>query len=464
MHESALSDRLRSASSPLPRVLGFRDTFNLLVGTVIGSGIFIVPATIAGAVESPVLMLAVWVVGGILTFFGALAFAELAAAYPDAGGMYVYLREAYGRLVAFLFGWSLFFVIDAGSVAALASALSTKYLPHFVPLGPLGAKLVSVTLIAAIVIINCAGVRWGALVQGTLTFIKVAGVVGLSVVVFLFADGNPAHFTSPPAPPLSPALLGGFGVALVASLWAYKGWEVATFAAGEVQHPQRNLPRALLAGTLVIVALYLLANVAYLYVFRSTDIAGSSRIAADAMNAAVGPVGASIIAAVILLSIIGATNGTILAAARVFFAMARDGLFFERAASVHPQFLTPHVSLIVFGTWCAILSLSGTFEQLLTYAVFGQWIFFGLTVGAVFVLRLSRPELPRPYRTWGYPVTPILFIAATLFIAVNALITQFWEAIAGLALILLGIPAAWYWMSGRRSAVRREEPARSAER
>ncbi len=441
---------MREERRDLPRVLGLVDVMGILVGTVIGSGIFIVPATIAGFVESPVLLFAVWVVGGVLSFFGALAFSELAAAFPQPGGMYVFLREAYGRLVAFLFGWTLFFVIDSGAIATLSMAFSSKYLPQFIPLSPPGVKAVAAVFIAVLVAINYAGTRWGARVQNLLMFIKFGAILAVAGVVLVFGHGSASHFVSPPAGPVSGALIGGFGLALVASLWAYKGWEAVSFSAGEIKNPERNLPLGLFAGTLLVIVLYLATNVAYLYLFPVDQIARSSRIASDAMNLAVGPLGASIIGFLILLSITGAANGNVLTAPRVFFAMARDGLFFRRFGAVHPRFLTPHVSIVATGAWAIVLSLSGTFEQLATYVIFGQWIFFGLTVAAVMVLRRTRPDLPRPYRTWGYPVTPIVFVVAALYISVNALINSFSNAMAGLAIILLGIPAYLYW--NRRGA------------
>jgi len=429
----------------LPRVLGLTDVIGILVGTVIGSGIFIVPAAIAGQVGSPILLLSVWLVGGVLSFFGALTFSELGAAYPQAGGMYVFLREAYGRLVAFLFGWALFFVIDSGSIATLAVAFSSKYLPFFAPIGLLAQKVVALALIAVLVGVNYVGTRSGARLQNTLMVIKFGAIVGVSLCVFAFADGDTTHFVEPPAPPFSWGLVGSFGMALVASLWAYKGWEAVTFSAGEIRDPQRTLPLGLFAGTLAVMALYVVANLAYLYVAPVGEIARSGRIAADAMQAAVGPVGASIVAAVILCSISGAANGNILTAPRVFYAMARDGLFFHHVADVHPKYRTPHVSILATGAWAALLSVTGTFEQLYTYVIFGQCLFFGLTVAAVVVLRRTRPDLERPYRTWGYPVTPILFVVAAVFIAVNTLVTQFWQSIAGLGLILLGVPAYYAW-------------------
>jgi APA family basic amino acid/polyamine antiporter len=239
--------------------------------------------------------------------------------------------------------------------------------------------------------------------------------------------------------------LGWFGVALVASLWAYKGWEVATFSAGEMKNPTRDLPLGLLAGSALVMALYLVANVAYLWVFPIDHIAGSSRIASDAMGVVLGSAGAGVIAAIILCSIAGAANGNFLTAPRVFFAMARDGVFFKQLAAVHPRYHTPHVSILATGVWASVLALSGTFEQLATYVVFGQWIFFALTVGAVFILRRTKPDLPRPYRTWGYPVTPIIFITAAAYICVNALITQPVNALAGLGIIALGVPAYLVW-------------------
>jgi basic amino acid/polyamine antiporter, APA family len=438
----------------LPRVLGFTDVFSLLVGTVIGSGIFIVSATMAAAVGSPVLMMSVWIVGGVLSLFGALALSELAAAYPESGGIYVYLREAYGPLVAFLFGWTEFLVIESGSLATLASAFSTKYLTFFVPLDATQMKIVSVAMLVALAAVNVLGVRLGALVQRFFTVLKIAAILGVILTILIVADGDSSHYVAPPSPPWSLSLLTQFGVALVASLWAYKGWELVTFAAGEVRNPQRNLPLGLLAGTAVVVLLYVAANVAYLYVLPIDAIARSARIAADAMQAGVGPVGAAIVAGIVLVSITGALNGNILTAPRIFFAMARDGIFFRRMADVHPRFVTPHVSIIVLTIWAAILTMTGTFEQLATYVVFGVWIFLGLTAAAVIVLRRTQPDRPRPYRTWGYPVTPILFVLASLFISVNTLMAQFWNAVTGLGLIALGVPAYYFWRASGRTAAR----------
>jgi APA family basic amino acid/polyamine antiporter len=444
----------------LPRVLGPLSIVGIVVGTMIGSGIFIVPSSMAGELKSPLLMLAVWVVGGVLSFFGALSLSELGAAYPHAGGMYVYLREAYGPLVAFLFGWTLFLIIDAGSMATLAVAFSSKYLPQFVSLSPVATKAVAVALIFALAVVNFFGVKWGALVQNLFTVIKLAALFALIGAVFAFAKGSAAHFVTPAPGAPAGGVMGAFGVALVAVLWAFKGWEVSTFSAGELKNPEKNLPLGIFVGTLLVILLYLGANLAYLYAFPVQDIAKSSRIASDVMAFAVGPAGGTFIALAILFSITGACNGHLLTGPRVYYAMAKDGVFFKSVARLHPRFLTPHVSLLAVSIWASLLCASGTFEQLFTYVVFGLWIFFGLTVGAVMILRRKRPDLPRPYRTWGYPVTPVLFIIAALYISVNSLIAKFSNTVIGLVIILLGIPAYLYWK--RKSAVAREDPASGA--
>jgi APA family basic amino acid/polyamine antiporter len=442
-----------TASGPqLSRVLGTGSIVGIVVGTMIGSGIFIVPATVAAEVQSPLIMLAVWIVGGLLSVFGALSLAELAAAYSETGGIYVYLREAYGPLAGFLFGWTLFLVIDSGSIAALSVAFASKYLPHFFHVAPVVQKAVAILFILILMGINYLGVRRGAFFQNLLTTLKFAALLGVSVVVFLFARGDWANFVTPPASGTGGDIVGKFGLALVAALWAYKGFESSTYNSGETRNPSRTLPVGIIAGCGLVTLLYLLANVAYMYAVPAGEMAKSSRIAADAMNAAVGPLGASIVSFIILFSIMGAANGHILTGPRVYYAMAKDGLFFRKMASVHPKYKTPHVSILVVGSWSILLSLSGTFEQLLRYVVFGHWIFMGLAVSAVIVMRKKRPDLPRPYKALGYPVTPGLFVLVALFVTVNALIGTFWNSFAGLVIIALGIPAYLYWNQKRSRA------------
>ena len=437
---------MQTTERHLPRVLGLWDIVSIVIGGVIGSGIFLVPKDMAAAVQVPLLILAVWVVGGLLSFFGALSFGELGASMPEAGGAYVFLRESYGKMIAFLFGWTLFLVIDSGAIATLTVAFTSKYLTQLIPLSPVAQKLVSIAFLLFLVIVNYAGVRWGANLQNLLTVIKFGALVGICGVIFIFAKGQASNFVSPSPKTFTGNLVGSFGIALIASLWAYKGWESSTYSAGETKNPQRNLPLGILIGTAACVVIYLLAQLAYLYVFPAAAIAQSDRIAADAMNLVVGPIGASIISFIILFSIMGAANQNFLCSPRVYYAMAKDGIFFKQLTAVHPKFLTPHVSIIAMGVWSMVLILFfGTFENLFTYVIFGQWIFFGLTVAAVIILRKKKPDLPRPYKTWGYPVTPIIFILAALFISITSLVTQFRNAMYGLGIILLGLPLYLYW-------------------
>ena len=441
------------ARPELPRVLGLVSIIGIVVGTMIGSGIFINPAKVAKDVGTPGLILAAWILGGILSFFGALAVAELGTMFTRSGGIYVYLREAYGPLVAFLFGWALFLVIESGTIATLAVGFSSKYLPFFIDLSPLQQRITAVALIAVLAWINILGVKKGAYLMNFLTSIKFVALIAVCTLIFIFAKGSTGNFfAAGPAVAAGGGLLGRFGLALVAVLWAYKGWETGTYSAGEIRDPKKKLPLGLFIGTLAVLSLYVLANLAYLYVFPAGRMAASGRIAADVMEAVFGPAGAAAIALIILLSMTGTANGHIMTSSRVFFAMAHDGHFFKSVAKVHPAFQTPYISIILLSSWAAVLSLSGTFEQLFSYVIFGFWIFMGLTVAGVIILRRKRPDLPRPYKTWGYPVTPVLFIFSSIFLTVNSLIQTFWNSVIGLVLILLGIPVYFLWRSARKAA------------
>jgi APA family basic amino acid/polyamine antiporter len=437
----------------LPRVLSLWDVIMIVIGGVVGSGIFLSPSEIAAAVPAPLLMLAVWVVGGMFSFFGAVAFAELGAAMPEAGGIYIFLREAYGPLLSFLFGWTLFLVIDSGSIATLAVAFSHNILPRFVEMTPLVKKLIAAAFVAFLGTVNYIGLRWGARLQNWTTYLKTAAIGIIVVAVFFFTKGhgNLHNFVEPKPGPFNFGLLGAFGVGLVASLWAYKGWEAATYSAGEVKNPKRNLPLGILIGTISVIVLYVLANLAYLYVLPVGKIAASEgRVALDVMQIISGPFMASLITFLILFSILGAANQNMLTSPRVYFAMARDGMFFKKIAECHPKFLTPHVSIIAITIWAILLTLTGTFNQLFTYVIFGEWIFFGMTVASVIVLRKKKPDLERPYKTWGYPVTPVIFVLAAIYVAISALIGQFKNAMGGLLIIIIGIPAYFFWRTGRR--------------
>jgi APA family basic amino acid/polyamine antiporter len=437
------------SESDLPRRIGFVDATVIVIGTVIGSAIFLVPNSVAQNLPSAKWILAVWTVSGVLSFFGALAFAELGAMIPATGGQYVYLREAYGPLTGFVSGWALFLVMQTGSLATLAAGFAI-YLSYFIPLGTVGAKLASVLLIAALTIVNYRGVRLGVGVQRLFTFLKLAG---LSIIVgsaFLVAGHSGVESSA------VPTAVGfswkHFGVAMIACLWAYEGWNSLSFVAGEVTRPERNVPLALAVGLAALIAVYLTANVAYLHTMSVSEIASTSRVAARSAEISIGSIGATLVSLTILVSIVGAANGTALTAARIYFAQARDGLFFETIGRVHPRFETPHVAIAAQGVWAAVLAVSGSYERLYSYVVFAAWIFYGMAAVSVVVLRRRRPDLARPYRMWGYPVTPLLFAGVAFWFVVNTIVSEPVSSLIGLAIVATGIPAYYFWNSPIRAS------------
>jgi len=436
-----------TGAAELPRKLSVVDSAAIVVGTVIGSAVFIVPNSVAQNLQSVPAFLGVWMFTGILSFFGALAYAELGAMMPSTGGQYVYLREAYGPLPAFLCGWAFFLVIQSGAIATLAAGFSI-YLSYFVPLGTPLARLVSVALILALTGVNYRGVRQGAAVQKTFALLKLAGIAIL-VASAVFATREPGT-VAPAATPAGFAFR-QFGVAMIACLWAYEGWNCISFVAGEIKNPQRNIPLALGLGVATIMVIYLSANLAYLKILPLAEIAEAPRVAATVAERTLGAVGATFVSLTILLSIIGSTNGSILTAARVYFAQARDGLFFSRVAEVHPRFETPGFSLLFQGVWASILAASGSYEKLFSYVIFAAWIFYGMTVTAVLILRRKEPNRERPYRMWGYPVTPMLFAGVSFWFVGNTLVTRPGPSLLGLAIIATGVPVYFYWRRGRVS-------------
>jgi len=434
----------------LERVLGLRELIFIVIGTVIGSGIFIVPATVlqqTGGDIGPALL--VWLIAGILSLLGALTYGELGAMDPEAGGLYVYIRDAFGPLPAFLYGWTLFFVISSGSVATLAVA-TTGYLSQLVPLSPLEAKFAALAMVAIIAIINVRGTRESARVQDWSTLIKTIAIVGLSLVMLVLGRGlsQTAGHVWPAS--LKPSLLSGIGLAMVGVLWAYEGWQYVTFSAGETRDPQRTFPRGIIIGTALLIAIYMLANIAYIAALGPTAAAQSPRIAADAVGVTMGSAAAKLIAATIVLSMFSAANGLTLTAPRVYYAMARDGVFFQRLAAVHPRFGTPAFAVIASSLWAMLLAATGTFTVLLTYVVFTGWIFYALGALSIFSYRRSRPNATRPFRVPGYPVTPILFVLASAAIVINTLLTQPGIALRGLIVVAIGVPAFYAWRVQRR--------------
>ncbi len=436
----------------LRRDLTLFDTVNLVVGTIIGSGIFLVPAEIARAVHTPGWMLAVWVIGGVLTMLGALSLAELGAAMPEAGGIYSFITRAFGRLPGFLCGWMLFTVATSGSIATLGAAFPI-YLGAFVPLTPTTTKLASLLAIVLLTWVNVIGVKNGARVGNVLTALKVGGLVIMVLVIFLLPGPPADSAASTPTPlPAGPVPLAAIGVALVAVLWAYEGWHDVSFAAGEIHEPQKNFPRGIVGGVSIVITLYLLANLSYLKVLSPAEIAASDRVALTAMTRVTGEWGGKILTAAILCSILGAMNALILAGPRAYYQMAKDGLFLERVSRVHPRWRTPVEALVFQGLWSGFLVLFlGGFSQLFTYVIFGGWIFYALAVLSVLVLRRKEPELTRPFRVPGYPWVPILFGVTAFAIVVNTLVETPRESLLGLAFIGLGIPVYWLQRKLRKS-------------
>jgi len=428
----------------LQRVLGFRDLVFIVVGTVIGSGIFLVPGGVLRQAGGHVgVALLVWVVGGMLSLLGALAYGELGAMNPAAGGLYVYLRDAFGPLVGFLYGWTFFLVIASGSAATLAVA-SSAYIQEFVPMGPLGEKLTAITLLAVVGALNVRSTRRSADVQNWSTAIKVATLLVVAAVLVAAGRGFSTTTVADWPDHVTPELLSGIGLGMIGVLWAYEGWQYVTFSAGEALDPHRTFPRAIVAGTAALIAIYVFANVGY-FAALGDDVARSNRVAAEAIGTVVGPTAAKLIAAVILVSIFSATNGLTITAPRVYYAMARDGLFFRRLADVHPRFGTPAFAVVAGTAWAMVLAASGTFEQLLTYVVFVGWIFYALGGVCVFVLRRTRPDAVRPFRVPGYPVTPALFVAAAAALVANTIVSQPARAAVGIGVALLGIPVYFFW-------------------
>jgi basic amino acid/polyamine antiporter, APA family len=433
----------------LPRAIGYLGSTAIVVGTIIGSGIFLVPHNVAQQVGKVRDLFLVWMVGGALSLAGALSLGELGAAMPQAGGVYVYLREAFGKPFAFLYGWGMLLVIHSGSLATLAVAFGI-YSSQFVPLTPLERKLIASAVIALLTLVNIVGVRPASFVQTAFTTAKLAGLAVIMGYALFARHVTPVAATQPlPTPHTT---LSTFGVALIGVLWAYEGWHMLSFNAGEVKNPARILPRSYLLGGLVVVAAYLGANFAYLRVLPLAALAERQKVAAEAMQALTGPRGALFVSALILCSIFGALNGTILTGPRAYFAMARDRVFFEAVGRVHPRFKTPALAVLIQGVWAILLAASGTYEQLYTYVIFAGWFFYAAAILGVMVLRHRRPSLDRPYKVWGYPVLPIAFCLAALAIVGNTLAAQPRESLIGAALILLGIPIYYGWKRLRRSA------------
>ena len=429
----------------LVRTLRFRDLTLYIIGSVIGSGIFLTPGKVLVGVNGKIgASLLVWLVGGVLSLLGALTYGELSAMKPHAGGLYCYIRDGFGRFTAYMFGWTLFFVIASGTVATLAVAFS-NYLGQLVVLTPATQKLVAVAMIAAIAVINVVGTRQSSDVTNWTTGAKVAGLLVMSAVLLWRGHGftGSAPYVWPER--VTSGLVSGFGVGMIAVLWAYEGWQYCTYAASETVNPQRDFPRSLLIGSAALIAIYLLANVAYIAALSPAGVAATDSVAAESVRSVVGAGAGRLVAVMILVSIFSAANTTLLGAPRVFYAMASDGVFFKSLARVHPRFETPALAIVVSSIWSVILAASGTFEQLFTYVIFIGWIFYGLAAASIFVYRKREPDAERPYRVPAYPWIPIIFILAAAALVVNTVITDPIGSLKGIAVVLTGAPVFLIW-------------------
>jgi basic amino acid/polyamine antiporter, APA family len=432
----------------LARTLGFRDLLFIVIGSVIGSGIFRSPGAVLEQVDTAIgPALTVWLVGGVLSLLGALTYGELSSTNPAAGGLYIYIRDAFGRFPAFLFGWTFFTVITSGSVAALA-VVFTEYLGQVVALTPLMAKAVTVGIILVMTVVNVIGTRNSANLNNLTTIIKVLALLAMSAALLWFGGYRQETAAALMPRKIDGQLASGFGLAMISVLWAYEGWQYATFSAGETISPQRNFPRAFLLGMLTLMGIYLLANIAYFIALGPAASAKADSIAATAVGTVLGANTAKLVAIAVMISTFSAANSTFLTAPRIYYAMAYDGLFFSKFAEVHKRFGTPAVAVIASGVWAAALALSGTFEQLTTYVVFIGWTFYALAAASIFAYRKQFPEAStRSYSVPGYPVTPILFILAAAALVINTVATQPKESAIGIGIVLLGVPAYFIWRS-----------------
>lgn len=444
----------RDGDATLVRAIGVRGAILLVITNVIGSAIFLTPGTMAATLPSEPLLIAAWVAGGVLALCGGLTYAEMGAMYPRSGGLYVFLEEAYGPLVAFLFGWAGMLVVLTGSVATVAVGFA-EYFSYFVPAlsmtrivaavpVPWGTwsisagQIVAAVSILAVGAVNYVGVESGNRLQATLTVIKIAALAALPV---LAVARHPAMLVLAPVVPPIPHPAAAFGVVMIAVMWAYEGWYYLPFCADEIIDAKRTVPIALISGILALIAIYVAVNLAYMLALPLDGIRGVDRIAEKAVSALVGAGGARLVAAIVIVSTLGCNAAAVIGVSRACYAMAADRLFFRAAARVHPRYRTPHVAIVLTCGWAALLTLTGTYDQLFTWVTFAS-VAFGVLGGlAIFRLRRLRPDAPRPYRAWGYPVVPALFVAGLAVLTVNTLVERPVESLIGTALVALGLPA-----------------------
>jgi APA family basic amino acid/polyamine antiporter len=428
----------------LARGLGTTEATTMILGGVIGSGIFLAPSLVAHNVGSPLWSLVVWVVAGILATAGGLCYAEMAAAIPEAGGTYQFLRRVYRfPLLAFLAGWMFFFVDGPGSLAAVATAFGT-YAAVFVPLSPTGIKVVASAVLLALVGVNVVGVRAGGWVQNVLTALKVTALLAIIILPLTSGQGSWSHFgavgTEPPG-----GRLAAVGAAIIPASFAYSGWTFTSYVSSEFRDPARGIPRGIILGMGAVIVIYLAVNVAFQYVLPFDRLASSRVVASDAIGVVLGDRASKFVAAAVMLSTLGALNAAVLAFPRMGYALARDGLFFRGLERVHPRFHTPAAAIVVQGLIACAFVASGSYERILGYFGFTDFVAYGLVVLGVMILRRREPDLPRPYRVFGYPATPLLFLALCIAYLATVLQGRTLESLIGVALTLTGVPFYLWW-------------------
>ena len=449
--------KAKNNSPKLDRQLGLFDSTMMVVGIVIGSGIFMTTGLMADALPSASLILIVWLLGGLQMLAGALTYAELGAAMPKAGGQYVYLREAYGSLPAFLFGWVAFIAYLTGTNAAIAVAVA-EHLGSFYPsisnhnivigfdyFSISGGQIFAISLILILSFINYLGILFGKWIQNVFTILKIGSILFFALAGLFISTGNHIDFSINPTSMSIGSILTGMGIALVAVTWTVGGWEYVTFAAGEIKNPKKNLPLALIIGTALILVLYIMINIAYLKVLPMDSLIGELKVGEATAKSLYGPGIAGAFVVVVIISMFGSLNGNILVGPRISYAMAKDKLFFSKAADVHPKFHTPGNAIMIQGVWASVLALSGTFEEIITLVVFVNFMMWIAASSTVFVLRKKQPELERPYKVWGYPYVPAFFIIFSSAIMINTFFESPQQSLMGIGLTLLGIPAYLYW-------------------
>ncbi len=459
----------QNRSNHLVRGLGLTACTMIVAGSMIGSGIFRKPSSMAEQLMSPELLIIVWIVAGLITLIGAGVNSEIAGMISETGGQFIYFRKMYGDFTAYLYGWSTLSVIQTGSQAAIAYAFaeyvayffkfpdlpaSIQHFSIFMPLvGDIhpfidfGTKAMAILCILFLTGVNYVGVVFGGAVQTVVTYIKIGSMIVLSAALLLFGHGSGSNIYSGFNMPQEsfPTMFAAIGLALSGAFWAYDGWNNLTFVSGEVKNPQRNVSLGLLFGTLTVIGVYVLINFAYLYVLPIGEMAKSPLVAASASEKIFGTTGGSIISIAVIVSTFGALNGSILATARIQFAMAEKNLFFKSLGKIHHKFKTPHTSLVVLGIWSSVLVLSGSFDTITDYVIFASWMFYMMGAAGVFILRKKMPDTPRPFKTWGYPYLPILFVIFAFVFLVNTVISDTSNAMMGLILVFAGSPLYFYW-------------------